>query len=468
MTLIQTLLLLLTMWSCSPTSQTTETSLDTMITTETSVPTTTTPPEKATVVSFSTSEGEMVTERVLTIELDGQTQVSVECSAGILLGDFEEKHTITSSAPAVTHNLRLQGLLAETSYNCVTTGAATNATIDFTTGSLPSVLVNLYETPTGTPQAGYMLFNTFGAGMQADHWLLIQDYWGNIRWYVDGSDGNGIIGLEYEPEAGGIIAGGGFAGNGGTLYPPSIYDLSGTLIQRIDVEGDHDIDYRNGSIYIPLEMVDYSCIQQWSIDPLMQTWEWCVPDKNFSINSIAVTEDEASILMTTYNEMEGVVKIDIKSGDTVWTFNPDGSGDFSVDTPVTGLERQHDVLIVECDSSEHDICMLVYDNGTAARGYSQILNYGFNETKMEANLLRSFTRKGWYEPHSGGVTELDNKEWLITIATFGGPNITSYLLVDEKGNELWEMKSSEDATGAYRARGIAPCDIFNHTGMCAE
>jgi hypothetical protein len=112
--------------------------------------------------------------------------------------------------------------------------------------------------------------------------------------------------------------------------------------------------------------------------------------------------------------------------------------------------------------------MLVYDNGTAARGYSQILNYGFNETKMEANLLRSFTRKGWYEPHSGGVTELDNKEWLITIATFGGPNITSYLLVDEKGNELWEMKSSEDATGAYRARGIAPCDIFNHTGMCAE
>lgn len=122
----QILLLSMTLLGCSrqtetsSTTQTTETSMDSAVTTETASATTTTTPGGVTVLSLSTSEGEMVTERVLTIELDGQTQVSVECSAETDFGDFEETHTITSSSPAVTHSLRLNGLLADTTYSCIT------------------------------------------------------------------------------------------------------------------------------------------------------------------------------------------------------------------------------------------------------------------------------------------------------------------------------------------------------------
>ena len=470
---VQTLLLSLTMLSCShqadssSTSQTADTSLDTAVTTDTASAATTTAPGKVTVLSFSTSEGEMVTERVLTIELDGQTQVSVECSADTDFGDFEEKHAMTASSPAVIHTLRLNGLLADTNYQCATVSAAQNASTVFMTGSLPNTLVNLYESPIGTPPAGYMLFNTFGS--EADlksHWLVIQDYSGNVRWYVSGKDGNGIIGLEHEPEAGGVIAGGGFTGNGGALYPPSIYDLSGTLIERVDVEGDHDIDYRNGSVYFPVSERLYSCIQRWSIDAMEQTWEWCEPEEAYRVNSIAIAEDESAVLMTTYGPMEGIAKVDINSGETVWKLKPDGSGDLSVDVPIDGLYLQHDVSIVDCDKADHDICFLVYDNGSAARGYSQILSYGVNETKMTATLIRSFSRQGWYEPHSGGIHQRENGEWLITMGSLTKESRTSYLIVDPQGNELWEMTSNTTEIGGYRARDIGPCDIFNHTGMC--
>jgi hypothetical protein len=87
---------------------------------------------------------------------------------------------------------------------------------------------------------------------------------------------------------------------------------------------------------------------------------------------------------------------------------------------------------------------------------------------MTATLLRSFTRKGWYESHAGGVHEMPNGNWLITIASLTESGITSYLIVDVDGNELWELTSKTTDIGGYRARNIAPCDIFNHTGMCPE
>jgi hypothetical protein len=438
-----------------------------MTTTETGSITTTMSTDKAIVVSFSTSEGEMVTERVLTIGLDGPTLVTVECTADILLGDFEEKHKISSSSPAVTHNLHLNGLLADTTYSCRTDGAAQNATADFTTGTLPISLTDHFNSPTGTSPVGYMLFNTFAGGGDPFHWLVIQDYWGNIRWYVDGMDYlTGIIALEHEPDAGGIIAGGGRV----NLFAPSVYNMSGVLIERFDdFSADHDIDYHNGSLYSPVTLTETSCVQRWSLDTLEQTWEWCVSKEDgYKVNSLAVTEDESAILITTYEPAEGVVKIDTKSGDTMWTFKPDGSGDFSVDQQVFDLNLQHDVSIVECDSSDHDICMLVYDNGSVARGYSQILNYGFNETKMEATLIRSFNEKGWFEDHSGGIQQMQNGAWLISMASITPDSQSSYLIVDTNNNELWRMASKNTSVGAYRARHIEPCDIFNHTGMCPE
>jgi hypothetical protein len=411
----------------------------------------------------------MVTERILTIELDEQTLVSIECWADVSFGDFEEKHTITASNSAFTHNLRLRGLLAETTYSCAAVSTNQSATVDFTTGSLPMALTTRYDMPTGTPPTGYMLFNTSILSDPSKHWLVIQDYSGNIRWYASAEDGTPSIGLEYEPDAGGIIAGGGFSIDDSPLYPPSIYDTSGVLIERFDNQGDHDIDYRNGSLYSPVLRGDLSCVQRWSLDSLEQTWEWCASfEDGYDINSIAVSEDESVVLATTYRPWMGIVKVDVSSGNMDWRLHPVGSGDLSVDTPMPGLEFLHDVTIVDCDKAEYDICLLVYDNGSELRGYSQILKYGVNESNMTATVLRSFARDGWYEYHSGGVHELPNGNWLIAITTVSSDTLSSYLIVDSEGNELWEMTGSDADVGGYRARNIAPCDIFNHTGMCPE
>ena len=472
----QVLLASLTLWSCSPTSQTTETSVDTMSTTETSVPTTTTPPDKVTVISFSTSAGEMVTERVLNIELDSQSLVTIECTADILLGYLEEKHKVSSPSSAYTHSLRLRGLLAETSYSCTTVNTEQNATVDFTTGPLPGALVGRFNSPTGTPPSGFMLLNTFDGPSDGSYWLIIQDYWGNVRWYVDATHhGTGILAAEYEPDAGGIITGGVYSSELGPLSPPSGYDLSGELWFLANAYGDHDIDYIDGSLYFPLQRNTVSCVQRWSFDTLKQTWEWCAPKasggtvEGYNINSIAVSEDESVLLMTTFSPLEGIVKVNIDTGNMDWRLHPEGaSPGLSVDTPISGLGLQHDVAFIDCDSADYDICLLVYDNGSAPRGYSQILSYGVNETNMTATLLRSFTRDGWYESHSGGVHEMPNREWLITLASLNGISKTAYLIVDVEGLEVWEMTSKTTVTGGYRARHIAPCDIFNHTGMCPE
>jgi hypothetical protein len=440
-----------------------------MSTTETSVPTTTTPPDKVTVISFSTSAGEMVTERVLSIELDSQSLVTIECTADILLGYLEEKHKVSSPSSAYMHSLRLRGLLPETSYSCTTVNTEQNATVDFTTGPLPSTLVGRFNSPTGTPPSGFMLFNTVLGTDDNEHWLVIQDYWGNIRWYVSGSAGNGIIGLEYEPDAGGVVAGGGFIGNSGSLYPPSIYDISGGLSLRLDIQSDHDIDYLNGSLYSPVLTGGSSCIQRWSIDGLEQTWEWCgTKDNNYKVNSISISTDESTLLMTTYAPSEGIIKVNMDSGIVDWSLRTDGFSGLSVDTPIFGLGLQHDVNIIDCENVDYDLCLLVYDNGTPERGYSQILKYGVNEKKMTATLLRAFTRKGWFESHSGGVHEMPNRQWLITIANLTKERLTSYLIIDTDGNEVWEMQSENTNISGYRARHIQPCDIFNHTGMCPE
>jgi hypothetical protein len=457
--ILQALLVSLTMWSCGSNNQT-ETSLDT-------VGATTTPPNEAIVVLFSTSEVEMVTERLLTVELDGQTLVTVECTADILLGDFEEKHKIISSSPAVTHNLYLNGLLPETAYSCTTIGAAQNVITDFTTGSLPPSLTSRYHTPTGTPPAGYMLFNT-DLLLESDHWLVIQDYSGNVRWYLSTIAESIAIALEHEPTAGGIVVGGGSRG-GLSFLPPSVYDISGTLIKQLENNSDHDIDYRNENFYSPFSAGDSSCIQRWSFDTLKQSWEWCSSEEDsYDINSIDVSEDESLVLMTTYLPMEGIVKVDIESGNKEWNLHPDGSGDLSVNTPIRGLGLQHDISLVDCKDSHYDLCFVVYDNGTQERGYSQILNYGIDEAKMTATLLRSFTRDGWFETHSGGVHQMSNREWLISISSITDKSLTSYLIVDVDGNELWEMTSTSTDVAGYRARHIDPCDIFNHTGMCPE
>jgi hypothetical protein len=429
------------------------------------------PPDKATVVSFSTSEAEMVTERVLTIELDSQTLVTVECTADILLGDFEEKHKISSSSPAYTHSLRLRGLLPETAYTCTTVSAEQNATVDFTTGSLPSSLTDRFHSPTGTPPPGFMLLNTFDGPSDDTYWLMIQDYWGNIRWYVDARrHGTGILAVEHEPDAGGIITGGGYTSIDGAIFPPSVYDLSGELIASLDDSyGDHDIDYIDRSLYFPVHVKTISCVQRWSLDTSKQTWEWCASNADgYNINSLAVTEDESAILITTYAPSEGVVKIDTNSGNTVWRLNPDGTGSLSVDSPIPGIDLQHDIAFVDCEDGEYDLCFVVYDNGKESRGYSQILSYGIDETKMSATLIRSFSRKGWYEGHSGGIHQMPNGEWLISMASVTSSSQSSYLMIDKNNNELWEMASKNEDVGAYRARHIDPCHIFNHTGMCPE
>lgn len=419
----------------------------------------------ASLLSFTTAEGAMVTERLLTIKLDSPALVTIECSADVTIGSFDEHHSLSSPPNLANHSLTLRGLLAETMYTCIAIVDDINSTVSFVTGSLPAVLTGKYETPIGNIYNGYMLFNTFqGNNLNEEHWLLIQDYGGNIRWYQSGDIGDGIIAMEYEPEAGGIIAGG---GNRHT-YPPSVYNLSGELYQRINTEMDHDIEFRSDSLYFPVSKDDLSCVERWGLTDKTKKWSWCQPATDiYHINSIAVSEDESTLLMTTHHQFEGIIKVDIATGEVVWTLTPDGSADFSVDVNVSGLKFQHDLSIIECESAEHDLCLLLYDNGSAARGYSQILKYGLNQNTMEADLLRSFTRDDWFEENSGGVSEIDDGNWLVTQASVvQGSGYSSYWIVDPKGDVIWEMKATTNNIAAYRARWVSACEIFNHTGMC--
>ena len=90
-----------------------------------------------------------------------------------------------------------------------------------------------------------------------DQWLLITDYWGNIRWYLHNEYNTVSIALEYIPDLDSFIAGGGiFTAVTQVVYPPTIYGLSGDAQMFFDVLTDHDLDYINGNLYMSVSDLD--------------------------------------------------------------------------------------------------------------------------------------------------------------------------------------------------------------------
>jgi hypothetical protein len=431
---------------------------------------------EATVLSFATESGKMVTERILTLELQESATVTVMCEADIWLGANPERHQINATVGAERHQLVMRGLLSSTAYACQTIGAKNSVQASFTTGSLPPELIGIYSAPTGDPRDDYLMLNVNIEMIAASgHWILILDYWGNVRWYVQSAYETGLIGIEYTPAFDGFLVGGGGEVGGAEMglyvsYLPTIYDLSGEVLKTISVDADHDTALADSSFYVPTAGTDPQCIERWSMIFETKEWKWCVPSEyTFFVNSIAVADAGKSLLMTTYLDSIGVVKIDTSSGEVLWVLHPDGSGDFTVDKIVDGVEFQHDVTVVPCEDDQFTLCVLLYDNGTSERNFSRILFYGLDEVAMHATLIRSFERDGWYERNSGGVRQLSNGDWLVTQAsTSYKSGYTQYYTVNENDVLTWEMTAKQVDTGGYRAMELSSCEIFGHIGLCPE
>lgn len=430
----------------------------------------------ATVSSFTTESGNMVTERILTLTLDESATVTVMCEADIWLGTNPERHQVIATFGAQLHELVMRGLLSDTAYECRTVGAKNSVQASFTTGSLPPELVGIYSVPTGEPRDEYLMLNVNVALVSASgHWILILDYWGNVRWYLKSSYDSALIGIEYLPDFGGfLVGGGGEAGasemEGTISYHPTLYSLSGEILKTIPADADHDIAIDGGDFYVPTSNTDPQCVERWSLQSESKEWEWCVPyDYTFYVNSIAVADGGESLLMTTYRDSIGVVKVDTSSGELLWVLHPDGSGDFTVDKIVEGVDFQHDVTVVPCEDDQFTLCVLLYDNGTTERNFSEILLYGLDEVAMHATLIRSFEKDGWYERNSGGVRQLSNGDWLVTQASTSYlSGYTQYYTVNENDEVTWKMTAKEMDTGGYRAMELSSCEIFGHIGLCQE
>ncbi|MCA9493537.1 MAG: aryl-sulfate sulfotransferase, partial [Myxococcales bacterium] len=131
------------------------------------------------------------------------------------------------------------------------------------------------------------------------------------------------------------------------------------------------------------------------------------------------------------------------------------------------LVSQHDVHVYE------DRRLLVLDNGSSRRGFSQVLELRIPTSPGPAELLHQFTEPGWFEPVMGGVEELADGSWLVTRAhCFGStcddndPTARAQLLVvDPETSEVrWRMvMGPEDTT--YRARRVDPCVLLGACGI---
>ena len=179
--------------------------------------------------------------------------IKVACEAPTT-DPWPERIVVRDDVVKGTHNLFLDALLADTTYNCTAdSDGLVLGTFDVTTDALPAAVdftgaVVEFDDPSAF-EAGWTLYNptdwaTGRPDVGAD---LVVDPMGKVRWYQDtaGYDGDAVF--EYDLASQHFYAGGGFF----SIQPLIEWDMAGNeLLSWADVGADHDIEKVGTDYYL--------------------------------------------------------------------------------------------------------------------------------------------------------------------------------------------------------------------------
>ena len=132
-------------------------------------------------------------------------------------------------------------------------------------------------------------------------------------------------------------------------------------------------------------------------------------------------------------------KIDMETGEVIWTMGPDG--DFTVisDLQDPWFEWAHAPKVY----GENDEKVLLYDNGTVDRGYSRVIEYTIDEVNMVATVNYVFdgkeTGQEWFTEAFGDADPLPGGNIMVTAGTDDLERPNKFFEVTRDGEIVWEL-----------------------------
>ena len=181
-------------------------------------------------------------------------------------------------------------------------------------------------------------------------------------------------------------------------------------------------------------------------------------------NSVSMFKEEGIVYVNSRN-FSTFFKIDMNSGTIIWRLGKDGDFTFVGKKEYPWFERAHDPEINGANGNK----VIFFDNGTAERGFSRIVEYTIDEKAMTAEMTFEFDGinlgKGWWSKYWGDADRLENGNIFVTIGINDMQQISRFLELTPNGEVVWEFffeKNDDWQISLYKAdKFIPPLEFVN-------
>ncbi len=235
--------------------------------------------------------------------------------------------------------------------------------------------------------------------------------------------------------------------DGSVTFPQAVYDtcIIGDRIVNLDADSYAELwswDYRNY-----FEKPD--CSDNTSGDVWL---DWT------HTNSVSMFKEDGIVYINSRN-FSTFFKIDMATGAIIWRLGKNGDFTFVGNSENPWFELAHEPEINGVNGNK----VIFFDNGTAERGFSRIVEYAIDETNMTAEMIFEFDGrdlgKGWWSEYWGDADRMVNDNIFVTAGFYDMQQTSRFFEVTHEGEVVWElfMEKTEDwQTSLYKADKFMP------------
>lgn len=185
---------------------------------------------------------------------------------------------------------------------------------------------------------------------------------------------------------------------------------------------------------------DYNILWEWRYQdhydpPACDPSDWC----DWTHCNWIEMDKEDKVAYLNVRHLSRFHKIDMETGDVIWTLGKDG--DFTIVTDIEDpwFEWAHAPKVYN-DGEEK---VLFYDNGTVDRGYSRVIEYTIDEENMVATVNYVFdgmeTDQEWFTIAWGDADSLPGGNIMVTAGNEDPVMSNRFFEVTREGEIVWEL-----------------------------
>ncbi len=370
------------------------------------------------------------------------------------------------------------------------------ATTEFHSGNAPDYLPPMYpgEKNLEKTAEGFVLFQYAATAYEQVFPVAVMvDTDGEVVWYYEYDQWylSSFGDVAWDPEKRTILI--------GLLKDSSAYDSWAEEAIEIDLEGNivwkspEIMSYyygpgswnhayykmKDGSVTFPQVVYD-GCIVGDRIvnldaDSYAELWSWdyrdyfekpdCSANTGGDVwldwthtNSVSMFKEDGIVYVNSRN-FSTFFKIDMNSGAIIWRLGKDGDFTFVGDKENPWFELAHEPEINGVNGNK----VIFFDNGTAERGFSRIVEYTIDETNMTAEMTFEFDGrdlgKGWWSEYWGDADRLENDNIFVTAGFYDMQQTSRFFEVTHEGEVVWELfleRNNDWQISLYKADKFVP------------